>query len=109
MRLIDLKSNDEFNPNSKEWPAQAVVEEFFVNFRIMRKGDEVIAEDPKLIWDLKDFLEIINQGKGMKELLAGAKNIIKNPDDFTGTLRIKTWFCEKPRLAFQVAYEPVKG
>ncbi len=106
MRFVNRESNHEFDPNSAMWPEQAWVEHDFVDFRVFKSEDKVVAENPDLTWDLNEFLEAVASGEGIKNLFRKAKNIVPDYESFSGELKFATWFASKPTRVFQIAYEP---
>lgn len=109
MRFIDLETGAAFDPTSTTWPEKACVQERFVRLRICRHGDHVVAEEPKLCWELTTFMEAVSNNDGMKNLLSKAINAIPIPDEFYGNLRYALWFSEKHDCIFQFAYSELEA
>lgn len=109
MRFIDLATGTAFDPTSANWPEKACVRERFVTLRIHQEGDHVVAEEPKLYWKHDTFVESVNDGEGLKNLLGKAINAIPYPDDFSGNLRYATWFSDKHHCIFQFAYSDLEA
>lgn len=104
MRFIDLETGTAFDPTSAIWPENACVRERFVTLRISKRGDHVVAEEPKLCWKHATFVETATNSKGLRNLLDKAINAIPCPDEFYGNLKYATWFSDKHKCVFQFAY-----
>ena len=109
MRFIDQATGIAFNPTSDIWPEKACVTERFVTLRISKKGDHVVAEEPKLYWKHDTFVEAASSGESLKSLLGRAINGITCPDEHSGNLKYATWFSEKYHCIFQFAYSELEA
>ena len=106
MRFIDQTSGTAFDPASTAWPEKACVVERFVSLRIHLEDNHVVAEEPRLVWNYSDFLEVAKDGNELKRLLAKAINVINEKDEFdtSSKLRYATWRSEDGKSMFQLAY-----
>lgn len=110
MRFIDLATGQTFDPTSGFWPEKAGITERFVTIRIKPHGDHhVVAEEPKLCWERTTFMEHASKCESLKVLLGKAINVISYPNEFSGKLRYATWFSEKHKCIFQLAYSELEA
>ena len=109
MRFTNLANGAAFDPNSTQWPENACVSERFVNLRIHRRENHVVAENPVLCWEIATFMEAINSGKSIKYLLSKAINAIPNVDEYDGKLRYAVWSSEDRQYMFQLAYSELEA
>lgn len=108
MRFVNNNDGTTFNPITQEWPENACVKERFVEMRIHRQDDHVVADEPKLCWNLSTFEEVVNSGGGMKELIFAAVNVIRYPNEYFGSdLKYAVWYSEKHKSMFQIAYSEI--
>ncbi len=109
MRFTNLANGAAFDPNSTNWPEKACVSERFVNLRIHRRENHVVAETPVLCWEIATFMEAINSGKSLKYLLSKAINVIPNTDEYDGKLKYAIWSSEDGQYMFQLAYSELEA
>ena len=106
MRFIDQTSGTAFDPASTNWPDKACVVERFVSLQIRLEGNHVVAVEPRIVWNLSDFMEVAKVGNELKSLLARAVNVINEKDEFatSDNLRYATWTSADGKSMFQLAY-----